>query len=254
MATWRLIKRVGGWLAAGLVLAVLAGQGTAAQGTFADTAFQKVWERSDKPVKDGRAGPRSWMWGPEARQAQREPYRRNVFGGDRLVQYFDKARMEINDPNGDRNNLYFVTNGRLVVELVSGRVQIGDDSYDNRLAAEVPVSGDNTAANKDAPAYATLYKVANIGGAGSPGTQVAGGLKFYPNPVQSTLSIELPDQRSGFVNAELINTSGQKVLAFQKIALQNGKLQIPVGKLAAGVYQVVVSGNGKVRQLSVFKP
>ena len=43
------------------------------------------------------------------------------------MQYFDKARMEINDPNGDRNNLYFVTNGRLVVEMISGRVQTGDD-------------------------------------------------------------------------------------------------------------------------------
>lgn len=82
----------------------------------------------------------------------------------------------------------------------------------------------------------------------------ADGLRFYPNPVQSMLSIELPDQRNGFVNAELINASGQKVMVHERIALQNGKFQIPVGKLAAGVYQVVISADGRVHQISVFKP
>jgi hypothetical protein len=158
------------------MLVLLPGPRAGAQGTFADPAFQTVWERSDKPVAEGRAGGRSWTWGPQARQPLREPYSRNVFGGDRLVQYFDKARMEINDPNGDRTNLYFVTNGRLVVEMISGRVQTGDNSYDNRLAAEIPVSGDNTPANKDAPTYATLYNTANIGGVGPDGAQVTGGL------------------------------------------------------------------------------
>ena len=83
---------------------------------------------------------------------------------------------------------------------------------------------------------------------------MAGHVKFYPNPVQSTLHIELADQQSGLVNAEVINASGQTVLVREKIALQNGRFQIPVGRLAAGAYQVVISGSGKVRQLSVFKP
>jgi hypothetical protein len=176
MMTWQLLKLGGTWIGIVGMLVLLPGPRAGAQGTFADPAFQTVWERSDKPVAEGRAGGRSWTWGPQARQPLREPYSRNVFGGDRLVQYFDKARMEINNPNGDRNNLYFVTNGRLVVEMISGRVQTGDNSYDNRLAAEIPVSGDNTPANKDAPTYATLYNTANIGGVGPDGAQVTGGL------------------------------------------------------------------------------
>ena len=176
MATWRRWQRRGVLASISVALVALLGQGAGAQGTFADPAFRSVWERSDKPVSDGQAGGRSWTWGPQARQPLREPYSQNILGGDRLVQYFDKARMEINNPNGDRNNLYFVTNGRLVVEMISGRVQTGDNSYDNRLAAEVPVSGDNTPTNKDAPTYATLYNIANIGGVGPGGTQVTGGL------------------------------------------------------------------------------
>src|SRR5689334_22202542 len=113
------------WVRLGAVLLIVAGLlpgwGAHAQGPFADPAFQQVWERSDKPVAESRAGGRSWMWGPQPNQALTEPYSRNILGGTRQVQYFDKARMEINDPNGDRNNLYFVTNGRLVVELISGR-------------------------------------------------------------------------------------------------------------------------------------
>ncbi|MEZ4572086.1 MAG: hypothetical protein R2849_17530 [Thermomicrobiales bacterium] len=47
-------------------------------------------------------------------------------GGSRQVQYFDKSRMEINDPGGDTEELWYVTNGLLVVELMTGRMQTGD--------------------------------------------------------------------------------------------------------------------------------
>ena len=50
------------------------------------------------------------------------------------------------------------------------------------LAAEIPIAGDSTAANKDAPTYATLYKVANIGGAGAAGTQVNPGAAAGAQP------------------------------------------------------------------------
>src|SRR3954470_9986667 len=80
-----------------------------APNAFADPAFQQVWERSDKPVAEGRAG-RSWTWGPTAAESRMEPYQ-GAPGGQRLVQYFDKARMEINNPNGNRTDPFFVTNG-----------------------------------------------------------------------------------------------------------------------------------------------
>ena len=41
------------------------------------------------------------------------------------MQYFDKSRMELNDPSADPNSAFFVTNGLLTVELISGQLQIG---------------------------------------------------------------------------------------------------------------------------------
>src|SRR5215204_976728 len=97
----------------------------AAQPDPPNPAFQRVWERADRPVAEGRAA-RSWTWGPAAIETRREPYKETP-GGARQVQYYDKARMEVNNPNGDPNNPFFVTNGRRVVELRSGRIQSGDN-------------------------------------------------------------------------------------------------------------------------------
>ena len=168
------------WLVTGLLaLALLGtslGQATAAapaQSAFADPAFQQVWERSDKPVAEGRAG-RSWTWGPTATESRMEPYQ-GAPGNQRLVQYFDKARMEINNPNGNRNDPFFVTNGRLVVEMVSGRIQTGENQYNSVLPAEIPVAGDTPDGFIDTPTYATLYNIANIGGVGQRANQLAPG-------------------------------------------------------------------------------
>jgi hypothetical protein len=79
------------------------------------------------------------------------------------VQYFDKARMEINDPSGDLTSRFFVTNGLLVVELVSGRVQTGDNEFEPaRSPALIPVAGD--ADSPDALTYASLAPVASLNG------------------------------------------------------------------------------------------
>ena len=69
---------------------------------FADPAFQSTWERTDKFVADGLVQ-RGYFWGPQPGAIKTEQYAQGQ-GGARLVQYFDKSRMEINNPNGDRNN------------------------------------------------------------------------------------------------------------------------------------------------------
>jgi hypothetical protein len=62
---------------------------------------------------------RSYYWGPHQISA---PIYEQFDGGTRLVQYFDKSRMELNNPcTGNRLDPFFVTNGLLTVELVSGR-------------------------------------------------------------------------------------------------------------------------------------
>jgi hypothetical protein len=122
---------------------------------FADLAFAQVWQRADQPVAQHRAA-RSWMWGPRALAAQMENYA-EANGGRRQVQYFDKGRMEINNPNGDRSSRWFVTSGLLVVELVTGRMQIGGDQYDQRSPANIPVAGDIDDPN--APTYGSWSEV-----------------------------------------------------------------------------------------------
>ncbi len=62
--------------------------------------------------------------------------------GRRLVLYFDKSRMEITYPNNDSTTNWYVTNGLLVVELMTGQVQVGDDSFIELEPANINVAGD----------------------------------------------------------------------------------------------------------------
>jgi hypothetical protein len=115
--------------------------------------FARTWARTDAPVAK-RSVERTWLWGPGAFTALLwEPYA-DAPGGQRLVQYFDKSRMEISDPDGYRHHPWYVTNGLLVVELVSGRLQVGDNAFLTREPAEVNVAGD--ADDPQAPTYATF--------------------------------------------------------------------------------------------------
>ncbi|HET6260682.1 MAG TPA: hypothetical protein VFG99_00400, partial [Chloroflexia bacterium] len=129
-----------------------------AQAAFANPAFQRVWERTDKPVASGQVQ-RSWYWGPTANsQGLQEDYAEGA-GGKRLVQYFDKSRMEINNLGGDPNSQFYVTNGLLAVELISGKMQVGNAAYTDRYPADIPLASDADDAN--APTYLSFQGVTN---------------------------------------------------------------------------------------------
>lgn len=131
-----------------------------ARGQFADARFSNVWTRTDSgAVRGGR----SWYWGPNPWFDYAEFYRQGD-NGLRTVQYFDKARMEINNPADRSGASQGVTNGLLVKELVSGRVQLGNDPYDSdaRAAADVPVAGNPRSANVSSPGYNAFAGVATI--------------------------------------------------------------------------------------------
>lgn len=113
----------------------------ASAATFADPAFNQVWHRTDQQVSDGRVS-RTYLWGPEPFTPGIQEDYMEAPGGKRLVQYFDKSRMEINNPNGDKNNPFFVTNGLLARELMSGQLQLGDNMFETREAANIGVAGD----------------------------------------------------------------------------------------------------------------
>ncbi|MEO8285618.1 MAG: hypothetical protein ABI670_04225 [Chloroflexota bacterium] len=134
-------------------------------GGFAHPNFQRLWERTDSPVASSQAQ-RSWYWGPQPGQVKTEPYSGNK-AGTRLVQYFDKARMEINNPDGDTTSEWFVTTGLLVAEMVSGKQQVGDKAYNPLQPAEIAVGGDGLTADADAPTYTSFRPVASLKGPGS---------------------------------------------------------------------------------------
>ena len=144
-------------LFAGLVVAQAAPTAQTSAG-FADPAFRRVWERTDLPVAN-HTTTRTWYWGPAPNSPGLLEANRQSPGGLRLVQYFDKSRMELNNPNGQANDPFFVTNGLLTVELISGREQIGVSDYLTRTAACIPVTGDN--GEVDAPTYQTMQRVSN---------------------------------------------------------------------------------------------
>lgn len=116
--------------------------------------FRRTWQRTDKPVADAAAD-RTWMWGPEAfSDVIPEDYVESP-GGTRDVQYFDKARMEDNSYRG--TDPWDVTNGLLVVELVSGRMQLGDLEFQERTPAQIGVAGDPD--DTAGPTYAAIANV-----------------------------------------------------------------------------------------------
>jgi hypothetical protein len=159
---------------------------------FADPAFRQLWVRTDQAVAAGGAG-RSWTWGTGPGQVRYERFD-EVAGAARLVQYFDKARMEVNDPTGDRASPWFVTCGLLVVELITGRVQVAANSFTRLDPAAIPVAGDPTG-NPDAPTYAMLAPLAAVDGGnrapGRIGERV--GATLGPNGVGADAALALPE-------------------------------------------------------------
>jgi hypothetical protein len=158
------MKRVFGSLAAlGLAVTLMAETALAAN-TIGASAFQRVWNRQDLAVTE-QVTDRSWTWGPAPTSPLlRETYVEGV-DGKRAVQYFDKSRMEINDPTADQNQLWYVTNGLLPIELITGRMQIGNNQFEFRGPARVSAIGDPD----QFPTYADLLPFYQSPGAVNPG-------------------------------------------------------------------------------------
>lgn len=108
---------------------------------FANPAFRAQWSVGENVAPN--------FWGPLtlARDPQTEPYVEAV-GSMRQVQYFDKARMELNNPSTNA-----VTNGLLATELITGRLQRGDNTFDQGTPAGIPVAGDP---DNLGPTYASI--------------------------------------------------------------------------------------------------
>ncbi|MDQ2787624.1 MAG: G1 family endopeptidase [Chloroflexota bacterium] len=113
-----------------------------AASTFAAPAFQQQWQHGEAITPN--------FWGPlgAAHDGQQEPYK-EAPGGQRLVQYFDKGRMELT--NG------VVTNGLLAMEMITGQIQMGDTTFESHPPPTIPIAGDPDNAG---PTYAALGSTA----------------------------------------------------------------------------------------------
>jgi len=125
---------------------------------FAHPAFQRTWDRTDHPVAQGQVS-RTFFWGPGPNTpGLLEQYNEAPSGNKlRVVQYFDKSRMEINNPSADQSQPFFVTNGLLTVDLISGQVQVGEKDFLKYRNACIPMSGDP--GDQLAPTYFAFQKV-----------------------------------------------------------------------------------------------
>jgi len=158
-----------------VVIALLLIQPALVAPVIDNPAFHRVWERQDRTVTEQVSG-RSWTWGPAPISGElRETFVEGL-AGRRTVQYFDKSRMEINDPNADPNATWFVTNGLLPIELMMGRMQIGYKQFELRSQAKISAVGDPD----NFPTYADL-------------------LPYYQSPGAVNLS-DLGKPATGFLN------------------------------------------------------
>ncbi len=176
-----------------VLLALLAGTTPPiqAQSGFADPAFSRTWTRTDSPVAAHTAD-RAWTWGPSPGVTLLEPLL-EAPGGMRRVQYFDKSRMEINDPAGDPSKPFYVTNGLLATELMTGRLQVGANSFEPRCVSNTPLASDID--DSAAPTYATFGKLMSepksnrVGGHDTAGVDRAGTVR--PDVVTGTPNLDV---------------------------------------------------------------
>lgn len=126
----------------------------------APVAIGDLWRKVDGTV--GQTGSsRTWLYGPDVNRAALENYTEST-KGQRNVWYFDKARLEINQPGADAKSDWYVTSGLLPEELMSNKIQVGDNNFiPGPGAAQVVIAGDVTN-NPNAPTYQTFSKVASL--------------------------------------------------------------------------------------------
>ncbi len=146
---WRL-------LAAMAITAMLLGTGVSSVGATSQSNFgiwvmYRTWSRTDQPVQNGEVS-RTWMWGPGPNtQVLQESYK-EAPNGVRNVVYFDKTRMEENTWRSPApQEPWDVTNGLLAKELITGQEQVGDNTFQCFMPANVFAVGDNVSQN---PTYA----------------------------------------------------------------------------------------------------
>src|SRR5947209_2369243 len=139
-----------------VVVTILMAQPLQAATFYGSPKFQQLWQTAEAATPN--------FWGPlaTARDPQLEQYAEGqatqpcppgqacaqvIRDGQRIVQYFDKGRMELNRPDAS------VTSGLLASDMVHGRVQISDGTFQPKAPPAIPLAGD---ADNPGPTYAMI--------------------------------------------------------------------------------------------------
>ncbi|HEY8293578.1 MAG TPA: hypothetical protein VIG44_13890 [Thermomicrobiales bacterium] len=117
-----------------------------AASSFAAPAFDTQWHQGEALATN--------FWGPlaNATPGLTEQYLYSGTNKTRLVQYFDKGRMERYDGVTNTPGVQ-VTSGLLAKEMVTGQIQIADDQFMPQSPPDIAIAGD---AGGSAATYADL--------------------------------------------------------------------------------------------------
>ncbi len=177
------ITRAGSWLA---LLALLASSAVAyatpsqQQGdSFANPEFENLWRSTDELVLHSKVK-RGYFWGPgPLSSALTEQWIGAPNDNKVQVQYFDKSRMEVLNPAGNKKDRFYVTNGLLADELIRGRIRLdGSGKYINWFPARIPLASDPD--DPTAPTYETFASLIAVGTGPKEGQIVAEDVKGGP--------------------------------------------------------------------------
>jgi murein DD-endopeptidase MepM/ murein hydrolase activator NlpD len=111
-------------------------------------AFTGAWGLTDQSVATGTR--QSWLWGPQPFNGSLLEGYLNANGQNtgRVVQYYDKGRMERQD---DGKGGFIITVGRLGWELLTGKLDLGGGKTADLGPANVPIVGPLRPANPNDP-------------------------------------------------------------------------------------------------------
>lgn len=124
------------WMVGLALLAVIAARLPTSAAPSPALVFQDRWQRHDQLVVDGSAS-RSWTWGPSPLTDVRMEPDPAAPDHMRAVQYFDKGRMEINDPAANEHDLWYVTSGLLPVDLMHAETRLRPDGWHDAFITAV---------------------------------------------------------------------------------------------------------------------